>query len=87
MRRTPARDPIRLLDERNAHSHRVCDTRHRDEILRLHPATGAVTEDERGPRLICAVQMRVRCLNGVSISSVFTEMMLPRRINPGGAAR
>ena len=58
--RTPTRDPVGLLDERDAQSHRVCNARHRDKILRLHPATSAVTEDERGPRVVCATQMRVR---------------------------
>ena len=85
--RTPARDPVGLLDERDAQSDRVRDARRRDKILRLHPAARAVTEDERGPRVVCAdPRARSRVPNGVSISSVFTEAMLPRRLNPGAAA-
>jgi hypothetical protein len=57
---TPTRYPVGLLDERDAQSHRVCDARHRNKIFRLQPTACAVTEDERGPRLICAVQVRVR---------------------------
>ena len=58
--RTPTRDPVGLLDERHAQSHRSRNARHGNKILRLHPATSAVTEDERGPRVVCATQMRVR---------------------------
>ena len=58
--RTPTRDPVGLFDERDAQSNRVCNVRNRNKILRLHPATGAMTENERGRRLGCLVQVRVR---------------------------
>jgi hypothetical protein len=57
--RTPARHAIRLLDERNADSHRVRGLRHRNEIFRLHAAACAVAEDERCPRFVCAAQVRI----------------------------
>ena len=59
-RRTPTRDPVRLLDERDAHSHRMRSLRHCDEILRLDAAAGAVAEDERGPWFVRATHVRVR---------------------------
>ncbi len=58
--RTPTRDPVGLLDERDAQTQRVRDVRRRNEILRLHPTACTVTEHERGPRLVCAVQIRLR---------------------------
>jgi hypothetical protein len=56
--RTPARHAIRLLDERNADSHRVRGLRHRNEIFRLHAAACAVAEHERSPRLVCVLDVR-----------------------------
>ena len=57
---TPARDPVGLLDERDAYSHGVCDERHRGEVFRQHPATRTVAEHERGTRLSRFVQVSLR---------------------------
>jgi hypothetical protein len=83
---TPARDPVGLLDERDAYSHGVCDERHRGEVFRQHPATGSVTEDERCPRLICAVQVSVRgSERRVDLERLHRhDGATP--VNPGGAA-
>jgi len=58
--RTPARNAVGLLDEHNGHPYRVCDARHGDKVFRLYASSCAVTENERGRRLICVVQVRVR---------------------------
>ena len=59
-RRTAPRNPVRLLDERDAHADRLRSARRRDEILRLHAATGAVTEHERRARVVQALHVRLR---------------------------
>jgi hypothetical protein len=85
--RTPTRDPVGLLDERDAHSRRVCNVRSRNKILRLHPATGAVTENERGPRLSCVVQVRVRRAERRVDLERLHRGDAATRINPGGAGQ
>jgi len=84
--RAPARNPVRLLDERDAYTHGMCDERHRGEVFRQHPATCTVTEHERSTRLSRFVQVGV----GASERGVDLERLhqldgaMP--INPGEAA-
>ena len=84
--RTPPRNAVGLLDERDAHSQGVCDSRHGGKVLRLHPATGTVTKDEPARGSSAPFRYAFAVPDGVSISIVFTGVMLPRRLNPGGAA-
>jgi len=56
----PSGDAVGLLDERDAHAHRLCGPRHRDEIPRLHPTACTVAEDERRLRLGCALDVCLR---------------------------
>jgi hypothetical protein len=48
--RAPAGDPVRLLDERDADPLRERRLLCGDEVSRLNPARGAVTEDEGASR-------------------------------------
>ena len=58
-RATFSRDAVGLLDESNAESRRVRGLRGRNDISCCDPAAGAMTEHERGLRLVGAVQVRV----------------------------
>jgi hypothetical protein len=54
-----SRNAVGLLDEHDVQFRFVCDARHRDEVSRLHAAACTVTEDERAPWAVCAVQVRM----------------------------
>src|SRR6516225_10979368 len=53
-------DAVRLLDERDGHRERACDTGCRDEVGRGDPSAGAVAEDERGARTLRRVELDAR---------------------------
>ena len=58
--RAPAGDAVRLLDERDGESLRLCRLRRGHEVRRRHASAGAVTENERAARPLDGVQMHVR---------------------------
>ncbi len=83
---TPSFNAVGLLDEHDAQSRRMCGARRSYKVSRLYASARAVTENERGPRLSCVVQVRVRDaerrvdlerLHGDDAATSF---------NPGGAA-
>src|SRR4051812_493122 len=59
-RTTPARHAVRLLDERDADTLGECRSGRGHEVGCGHPAAGAVTEYETGPRHGGVLQVRVR---------------------------
>ena len=56
-RRSPSRDAVRLLDERDRDTGGERGGRRRDEIGRADPSPGSVTEHQRGARLAGPVQV------------------------------
>jgi hypothetical protein len=86
-RRRPATgNPVRLLDEHDAQADRLRGARRREEILRLHTAACAMTEDERSTRVVRALDVRLRDAERRVDLERLHGTMLPCRLNPGGAA-
>ena len=83
----PARDPIGLLDQRDAQPDGLRGSRRCDEVLRLHSAACAVAEDERCPRAACTLDVRSRQAERRLDLDRLHHPMLPRRLSPGASAR